>query len=290
MKVPAQPEGKFFYLQQDLMSPDQLATNLSHQIRDRSGLDWQVAAPIPLQSGETIAFLFDRRKEQGPHEAESISRLNALRPHLGQAGALAIRLGMERARGALAALTALELPAALIDGNGRLCEVNALMTSSALLDTRGGGRVALGHPSADALLAAALNGAMSPHSSIALPAHGARPARVAHIVALPDAVRDPLASATHLLVLKTACASVAGQHSSMLRVLLDLSPAESRLACLLATGIDLAQAASQCGIRVSTARSYLEKIFQKTGCHRQGELIALLGRLTALPMPRDNDS
>lgn len=288
MQVPAMPEGEYFNLHQDLTTPAQLAGNLSHRMRDRAGLNWQVAAPIPLPTGQTIAFTFDRRKAQGPHDAECIALFNALHPHLGRSGALAIRLGLQRApRGALAALTALDLPAALLDRKGRLCEANALLKSSALLDTRGDGRVALGDPSVDALLAAALDGAMSPHHAIPLPAHGARPARVWHIVALPDAVRNPLASATHLLVLKTAGAAVAGQRSSLL---LDLSPAESRLAGRLATGIDLAQAASQCGIRFSTARSNLKKIFQKTGCHRQGELIALLGRLTAPPAPSDNES
>lgn len=65
-----------------------------------------------------------------------------------------------------------------------------------------------------------------------------RPACVAHIVPLSGAVRDPFANATALLL-----PSVAGQpgtrpDASILRMLFDLSAAESRLAAALATGID----------------------------------------------------
>ncbi len=54
-----------------------------------------------------------------------------------------------------------------------------------------------------------------------------------------------------------------------------LTMAERRLARQLLTGKSLADAAAEANLTISTARSYLKRIFAKTGMHRQGQLIAL---------------
>jgi DNA-binding CsgD family transcriptional regulator len=57
-----------------------------------------------------------------------------------------------------------------------------------------------------------------------------------------------------------------------------LTPREAALAALLARGMDLAEAASQSGIGIGTARGYLKQILAKTATHRQAELVSLLLR------------
>lgn len=285
---PSMPDGGYFFLPQDLMTPDQLARDASQSLLLRHGLDWQIATSMLLPTGETLAFTFESLKSDRRPGAATLAFLNAVRPHLARAGLLASRLGLERARAALAALTALDLPAGLLDARGRLLEANARLTP-ALVDTRAGGRIVLGYRAADAMLEALLSGATRVRS-IALPPNGERPARVAHVIPLAPAVRDPLSSAVALLVLSVAGAARAMVTDlSLLQALFDLSAAEGRLAAALATGLDLAQAAQQCGIATSTARSYLEKIFQKTGCHRQSELVLLLAGLVSLPRVGDTD-
>jgi DNA-binding CsgD family transcriptional regulator len=59
----------------------------------------------------------------------------------------------------------------------------------------------------------------------------------------------------------------------------DLSPAEARLAQKLARGRSLEEASQSLEIKLSTARSQLAAIFQKTGTRRQARLVALLSRL-----------
>ncbi|HWJ73303.1 MAG TPA: helix-turn-helix transcriptional regulator [Kaistia sp.] len=66
----------------------------------------------------------------------------------------------------------------------------------------------------------------------------------------------------------------------VLRRLFGLTPGEARLAVRLATGEDLAEAASALGIARETARSVLKQIFEKTETHRQVELVLLLARAT----------
>lgn len=63
---------------------------------------------------------------------------------------------------------------------------------------------------------------------------------------------------------------------NLLRDLFDLTPAEARIAPTLASGQSLREAADSGGIKFSTGRSYLERVFEKTGTHRQSQLVALL--------------
>jgi DNA-binding CsgD family transcriptional regulator len=62
----------------------------------------------------------------------------------------------------------------------------------------------------------------------------------------------------------------------MLRAWYDLTPAEARVAVLLAGGLSLHEIVERLGIGTNTARTHQKSIFGKTGAHRQGELIRLL--------------
>jgi DNA-binding CsgD family transcriptional regulator len=57
-----------------------------------------------------------------------------------------------------------------------------------------------------------------------------------------------------------------------------LSPVETRLACHLAMGKPLCEAALTMRIKPQTARAYLRQIFQKTSTNRQADLIRLILR------------
>ena len=74
----------------------------------------------------------------------------------------------------------------------------------------------------------------------------------------------------------------------LLRQVYRLTPAEAALARQLCLGETLAQAARGRGIAVSTARTYLEQIFIKTGTRRQSDLARLLLSLArGMPAPGD---
>ncbi|HIJ64277.1 MAG TPA: helix-turn-helix transcriptional regulator, partial [Rhodospirillaceae bacterium] len=58
--------------------------------------------------------------------------------------------------------------------------------------------------------------------------------------------------------------------------LFDLTEAEGRLALALAQGNRIEDAAEQLGITISSARTYLKRVFSKTGADRQAELVRLI--------------
>jgi len=65
---------------------------------------------------------------------------------------------------------------------------------------------------------------------------------------------------------------------SVLRALYGLTPAESRLAVELASGLSLAESAESLQVSVHTVRQQLKMIFQKTGANRQASLLRLLSQ------------
>ena len=75
--------------------------------------------------------------------------------------------------------------------------------------------------------------------------------------------------------------------AQMLRVWYDLTPAEARVAVLLAGGFSLDEIVERLGIGANTARTHLKNIFGKTDTRRQGELIRLLLSSPALGPGRD---
>jgi len=80
-----------------------------------------------------------------------------------------------------------------------------------------------------------------------------------------------------------------------LRELYGLTPAEARLASLLAEGVGLPEAAGQLGISRETAKSTLHTIFAKTDTRRQSELVRRLltgpgAGASRHPSPRTGDA
>ncbi|MGO4175064.1 helix-turn-helix transcriptional regulator [Bosea sp. TAF32] len=67
------------------------------------------------------------------------------------------------------------------------------------------------------------------------------------------------------------------------RQLFDLTDTEAKFASALASGLSLTEAAMAQGVRISTARTHLARIFQKTNTRQQSQLVSLL-RSAVLPL------
>lgn len=68
----------------------------------------------------------------------------------------------------------------------------------------------------------------------------------------------------------------------MLQRYFALTPAEARLAQIIAVGSGPEEAAKTFGVKLSTVRSQLAAVFYKTRTKRQGQLVALLSLLAHL--------
>jgi DNA-binding CsgD family transcriptional regulator len=106
----------------------------------------------------------------------------------------------------------------------------------------------------------------------------AKPPVVLRVLPVDGAARSVFLGARATLILSNLTPRAAPD-PGLIGQAFDLTPAESRLAALLATGTSIASAAEHLRISRETARNHLKTIFSKTGVHRQSELVTLVSQL-----------
>ncbi len=275
-----------FTVVDDLLTAEQIERD-PERIKLRAiGIGTNIAATIPMPTGELATFVFQRWLKDGTYGQPAIDLLNGFRPHLARASLIAARLGLERAREAVGALEAIGLPAAIMTAAGRVLATNDLLDrmSDVFLSGSHGG-LAIAHRHANALLleAIAQNQRHSAVRSFPVPAGEGRPAMVVHVLPLRRAARDLFSGAEILIAATMPSPSSFVPSPGILIGLFDLTPAEARLASALGSGQPLEAAAAASGITVKSARTYLERIFRKTGTRQQSQLVALLKTVHPLP-------
>ncbi len=253
------------------------------------GLGWQLGAVMPMPGSDVVVFSMERHGPDGPHSEDNRDGLEPFRPHLSRAGLLAARLGLERAQTSVVTLEAVGMPAAVLDRGGRVLAANTLLGAMpGVFLPAAFGRLALTDPEADVLLqeavAAPLPRAEPGVHSIPVRRREGQSPFVIHILPLLHSARDIFWSAELLVVATTVSTTAAVPSLPLLRDLFDLTPAEARLAAALVAGRPLKDAAADQGIKFSTARSYVERVLQKTGTRQQSELVALLKSAHAFPL------
>jgi DNA-binding CsgD family transcriptional regulator len=296
--IAAHPDGDLFYRHprnerfdalghrgfkrdMDLLSAAELADYpFQNQLRG-DGLEWQAFTRIALPDGDSATYSVERTGAAGCFAESDIARLDGLWPHLGRASITAARLGFERARSAAATMEAIGLAAAVLSPRGTVRASNGLFDGlSDVVRPAAFGGIRLGDPQAQRLFADAVAdvsaGGQTQVRSIPVRARESGEAVVLHLLPLRRSAKD-LFSGGELMLLATAVRQNALQpEPAVLQVLFDLTAAEARVAIALAAGSTVAQAAQAAGLTVKSARTYLERIFRKTGTVRQSELVGLL--------------
>ena len=240
-----------------------------------------VATTIAAPTGETIILHAEGRRERGPISTDVVSRLDLLRPHFARAALLATRLEMQRVKLTAEALQLVGLPAGVLGTGGKILAANLLLNAlmpSVVQDRRT--RVALTDASADSLLLHALASLdMSPPDirvcSIPVRKRDPHPPFIVHLVPVVGAAHDVFASASAILIV-TPVVPKDVPTANVVQGLFDLTPAEAKLAVLIAAGCQPRDAAVRLGVTEETARTTLKRVLAKTGMGRQAELVGLL--------------
>ena len=109
-----------FFVEHDFWTEDQLDSDPIYRDFFRPhGLGWSAGTGLQLPTGDHIVFSIERDHSRGPIEKEQVEALNELRSHLARSAFVAARLGLQRAKGANEALTAMGLPALLLGRTAR---------------------------------------------------------------------------------------------------------------------------------------------------------------------------
>lgn len=273
-----------FFTEQDFWSEDQMGADPIYRdfFRPR-GLGWSAGTALRVPSGDNIVFSIERALERGPIERDYVDTLNALRPHLARSALISARLGLQRAEGATDVLTALRLPALLIDDTGRVVEANEMIQAMAdQIGFRAGNRILLTDRAANEVLFAMLGAIGTPDGvrSCSLPLRDglAQPVGVLHMLPVRRTACDIFGHGYALLVL-TPVGTDKSPSLDLMRSLFDLTRSEARVAQGLATGKTAEEIATEGDVAITTVRSQIRRVLEKTGCGRQAEVTALLAGL-----------
>jgi DNA-binding CsgD family transcriptional regulator len=100
-------------------------------------------------------------------------------------------------------------------------------------------------------------------------------ALVAHVIPIRRTARDIFVRCAGVLVL-TPVTLPQAPPIELVQSLFDLTQAEARVARNLTAGQSVEEISSSGGVSRNTVRSQVRCLLEKTGCHRQAEVVALL--------------
>lgn len=275
-----------FFVEYDFWSEDELSADPVYRdfFRPR-GLGWSAGTGLQVPTGDNIVLSVERAFSGGPIEPENVARLNALRPHLARSALVSARLQLKRAEGASEALAALRLPAFLLKASGEVAEASALAEGLGdHLIWGAKGHLRLGDKQADKALADALAALdAGPADSVrSFPVRDGtgNPALVAHIIPVRRSAHDVFGD-SYALMLLIPVASDRAPSATLMKSLFDLTPSEARVARGIAEGETPEAIAADGDVAISTVRTQLRRVLEKTGCARQADLASLLARIGA---------
>lgn len=238
-----------------------------------------------------VGYLALNRADQiGPIRNRELDGLRLISPHLRRAVTIGNLFDLKAVELASfhSVLNGLASGVILVDDDLRIVHANTaadgMLAAGALLSVAQGRLAVRGRFGQDALraavTAAARNESTLGQRGIGIPATGDDGGTaLLHLLPLARgelrAGLSPRAVAAIFVVADGSSAPVDG-----LAALYDLTPAEGQIFAALVQGVSLENTAANLGIAKSTARTHLLRVFAKTGCGRQAELVALAARLS----------
>lgn len=238
----------------------------------------------------TNLSVFGSRK-RGPFEEGDADLIRFLTPHIKRASRIHFELADLKAYNLRLQAALDSSPTAILLRNDNLRVVAMNRAAQVIIDQKDGllvrhGRLKLEKAGETALLAKILSEAMPNLGSKGLGCAGGM------------VVSRKLGSPLHVLAAPTGKLQIGPDHGTMtivfvndpeqrsrppreaLSSLFRLTPAESRVALLLADGHSVREIADMIKVRTSTLKSQLSSIYRKTGTSRQSELVRMMVHLS----------
>jgi DNA-binding CsgD family transcriptional regulator/PAS domain-containing protein len=268
-----------------------------------NGARWFSGCKLLQDDKVTLYWTVTRAVERQPFAASDVPLLDRIRQHL--LNALSIERHMNSHRSEFhagrAMLSRSSQPVALVDEDRNLLFVNeqarSLIAEGEGLHERAG-KLACKHVQDEQALAGALR-ALQLSASPAPDGRFAAPSGVYH------RLRGSAGGlGLYLVAVRPAAAlrtfgrqpvAMVVMHRPDARIRLDpfvleqafgLTPAETRVAMLLAQGDSAEEATERLHVSMATVRSHIKSLFHKTGTHRQPDLVRVVNALSDIELPQ----
>lgn len=283
--VPLLLRGQAVITDQDLVAPEEMGRlDFYAEFLESQDLKWFATVGFWAKSA-LWGLSIQRLEKEGPFETDHKRLLSSLSQRLTETATLSKAVGRVVLSGMTNALHLVKQPALALDRLGYVLDVNS--TANDLFDDEiyvRDRRIRVRDPRTKLLLDTFTDQLRTTPDNVALPVapfvlkRRTKLPLIIRILPVDGAARSPFLGARALLVLSDL-SHKSGPQPYLLSQIFKLSPAEARLASLIAKGISPEQAGIELGISRETARNQLKAVFAKTETHRQSELVALLSRL-----------
>lgn len=294
--VSVHPKGPFEpWLEQiGNVTPDQRAAFLEAMEKtNATGLPashpWSVGLChlMALRVDDLSAIAVLRPPTDLPFASDVQYGLERIQPHIERAARIASSLSTIRIKPTVDALTALGLPTVILDCEGRPMVGNDLLQQLApgivRLDE---GRLIVSDPKADQLLARVFR-ETSPEPatvrSIAMSSRQGQLPNVLHLIPISQEP-TPLDRPARWVVVVTSARSLPVPRRSVLAAIFSLTPAEAKVAQLLAKSQTADEIAQNLQIGRETARTHIKSIMEKAGVRRHIDFVRIVSGLHSLPL------
>jgi DNA-binding CsgD family transcriptional regulator/PAS domain-containing protein len=292
---------------EEILLPGRAVTgSMLYPVRDlpktEFGNDWlrpqdlfHAVGGLVVQDGPwAVKFSCLRSDRQGDYDCEEIRLYQELLPHLARAAHIQRRFAFlhSLSSSSLAVLDTVPAGVILLDARGRVLHANGAaeqeLRRADPLSVVFGELRSRGPARAQNILRAAIAAALDPVrgekeklATVARLTRRSGEALSAQALPLSKGKGAIVASACNgqlaacALIINSSRSSAPSVSPQILRHLYGLTPAESRVATLIAKGKSVPQAADELGVSRNTLKTQLKSVFAKTGARRQGDLIRL---------------
>jgi DNA-binding CsgD family transcriptional regulator len=235
---------------------------------------------------------FNRRESADPLGDREVALLRLIAPHVRRAVTISDLFGMKAIETATfgSVLDSFQFGILLVDRGLAIVHANAaanamLVAHDPILSEKG--RVTLRDGATQGALQRAVREAAGDAMAlggkgIGIPAGSKERPSVVHVLPLRQSQVRGKIGARVVAALFIAPASLPPRMpSDALAAIYDLTPAETDIFELIVGGFSQAEIAGKLGVAPSTVKTHLLRLFSKTGCHRQAELLKLATDLSA---------
>jgi DNA-binding CsgD family transcriptional regulator len=272
-------------VEQDFASAEDFERLDYYRSMAQFGLRW--TALMTVSSGDDlVAFVMQRKIEQGPFEADEVALFRKVRQKLMISASVMKGVSDARAGGISEAFNTANVGCIFFDRTGKVVGVNEKARTFLgvhLQVTNGRLRSSRSNETADlnSRLNSVLHGGISfraDMSDVVLVTRGDKRPLVVRMQRLAGNILDLFGNCVAMALIADLDERLP-PNLSLLCKLFDLTPREAEIASMMAVGGSLVEIGEGLGISYQTIRTHVQGIYRKTDTGSQGLLVALLNNI-----------
>lgn len=295
--LPTRPLDDYFVLRRDIADDFLFSNRYFLEWAQPQGISDLIQATLMREPKRLGLFAMGRYERDGRIAGRELRLMDLLAPHMRRAVKISDIIDMKTIEAATfgATLDGIATPVFIVAEDRTVLHANPaadlLLAQSSVLGVTDG-RLHAANPATTEKLLAGIDRKQpddrQADSAGVVVSRGGEALTIAHVLPLQaGSARRRLLPDAAAAVLVTSTALPYDPGLSAVAEAFGLTPAETRVLAHIAKGANIAETSSSLGTVEATTKTHLARILSKTGAKRQTDLLALVNRLTSIPLGSD---